>query len=115
MRTSRHADVIPVTIASGASQSNAFSVAGYALASIEIPAGFKGNLSVLQSNRPPNAEASYLPCKDDTSTGIVQTVVGIQKPAVYALRPEFLVCQNVKLRATSAQTANKTFYISAKG
>lgn len=116
MQTARAYDIQKVTIASGATQSNAFSVAGFALASLEIPAGFKGNLRVLQTNQNPLAgDATYYPCKDDTSTGIVQTVVGIEKPGVYALRPEFMVCRSLKLRATSAQTAEKILYVFGKG
>ena len=114
--TARASDTQKVVIASGATQSSTFVVAGYALASIEIPGGFKGNLSVLQSNQnPPAGNATHYPCKDDVSTGIWQTVVGIQKPGVYAMRPEFMVCRSAKLRATSAQTHEQTFYVFAKG
>jgi hypothetical protein len=116
MQNDRNYDIIEVTIPSSGTQSNAFSLAGFALASVEIPAAFKGNLSVLQSNQNPgNGAPTYYPCKDDVSTGITQTIVGIQKPGVYALRPEFTVCRSLKLRATSAQTAAKTLYVFAKG
>lgn len=118
MQISRTFDTIKLTIASGATQSEAFSVAGFALASLEVPAGFKGNLRVLQSNQNKLAgNQSFYPCKDDTSTGIVQTIVGVEKPSVVALRPEFLVCRVAKLRATSAQTgaSGKILYLFGKG
>ena len=116
MDNARAYDIIEVTIANAATHSNAFSLAGYALASLEIPTTFNGNLRVLQSNQnPTNGAPTYLPCKDDVSTGITQTVAAIQKPAVFALRPEFLVCRSLKLRATSAQTAARTLYVFAKG
>ena len=58
---------------------------------------------------------TYARLCDDVSTQVIQSVVGVAKPAAVAARPEALACRAFKLSMSSNQTGHKAIHIRVMG
>lgn len=112
----RHTGDKLITIASGNTQSSVIAVQGFSLATLHIPAALKGNLRYRVSPTDHTlASGNFYRMCDDVSTQVIQSIVGVTKPAAIAVRPEVLACRAFRLSLTTAQSGHKVLHLRVMG
>ena len=89
-----------VTMASGNTRSQAFTIRGMAWGMIRIPAGWKGDLSAQVAF----TNSDFDPAHAESGTRKNVVVIGVTKPFKLMLPPEWLGGNLMRIVASSAQT-----------